>query len=262
VTLTAHTRSLIPNRTDIYIVRHLVALEFRVRYSRSVIGWTWSILQPVSRLVILSFIFTRAIPLDIDNYAAFLFVGLVSWQWFSSGVSASTNSLVGQSGLLSRPGLHLAVLPTVAVLSAALDAFVALLILLVFLMFTVGISASIVLLPVLIVLQFMLIVGVGALLCVANVYSRDVRLLVDLLLVLGFYLTPVFYKYELLPDEVQQVVALNPMTWMIGVQRAVLIGGDLPGTATVVKLVVICCVLFGAGIVVFHRTSHSVIDEL
>jgi lipopolysaccharide transport system permease protein len=262
VTLTAHTRPLIPSRTDIHIVRHLVALEFRVRYSRSVIGWTWSILQPVSRLVILSFIFTRAIPLDIDNYAAFLFVGLVSWQWFSSGVSASTNSLVGQSGMLSRPGLHLAVLPTVAVLSAALDAFVALLILLVFVTFTVGISASIVLLPALVVLQFMLIVGVGALLCVANVYSRDVRLLVELSLVLGFYLTPVFYKYQLLPEEVQRVVALNPMTWMIGAQRAILIGGDAPAASTMALLVAVCCALFSAGIVVFHRTSHSVIDEL
>lgn len=212
--------------------------------------------------MILSFIFTRAIPLDIDDYAAFLFVGLVSWQWFSAGVSASTNSLVAQSGLLSRPGLHLAVLPTVAVLSAALDAFVALLILLVFLAFTSGISALAVLLPALIVLQFMLIVGIGALLCVANVYSRDVRLLVDLSLVLGFYLTPVFYKYEFLPDEVQRVVALNPMTWMIGAQRAVLIGGDVPSVSTLGLLVAVCCGLFVVGIVVFHRTSHSVIDEL
>ena len=262
MTLTAHSRPLLPSRTDLHIVRHLVALEFRVRYSRSVIGWAWSFLQPISRLVILSFIFTRAIPLDIDNYAAFLFVGLVSWQWFSSGVSVSTNSLVGQSGLLSRPGLHLAVLPTVAVLSAALDAFVALLILLVFLMFTSGISALVVFLPALIVLQFLMIVGIGALLCVANVYFRDVRLLVDLVLVLGFYLTPVFYKYQLLPDEVQQVVALNPMTWMIGAQRAVLIGDDVPSVTTLVVLVVSCFAVFAAGVVVFHRTSHSVIDEL
>lgn len=258
----SHTRPLLPSRSDIHIVRHLVALEFRVRYSRSVIGWAWSFLQPISRLIILSFIFTRAIPLDIDDYAAFLFVGLVSWQWFSAGVSAATNSLVGQSGLLSRPGLHLAVLPTVAVLSAALDAFVALLILLVFLAFTTGISAGIVVLPALIVLQFMLIVGVGALLCVANVYSRDVRLLVDLSLVLGFYLTPVFYKYQLLPEEVQRVVALNPMTWMIGAQRAILIGGDVPPVSTLGLLVAVCCGLFVVGIVVFHRTSHSVIDEL
>lgn len=226
------------------------------------IGWAWSVLQPVSRLVILSYIFTKAIPLDIPDYPAFLFVGLVSWQWFAAGVSASTNSLVGQVGLLSRPGLHLAVLPTVAVLSAALDAFVALLILLVFLAFTSGIAASIVLLPALIVLQFMMIIGIGALLCVANVYSRDVRLLVDLSLVLGFYLTPVFYRYQLLPEEVQQVVALNPMTWMIGLQRGVLIDGGYPSPATIVMLVTACCALFVAGIVVFHRTSHSVIDEI
>ncbi len=178
--------------------------------------------------MILSYIFTKAIPLDIPNYPAFLFVGLVSWQWFSTGVSASTNSLVGQTGLLSRPGLHLAVLPTVAVLTAALDAFVALIILLVFLAFTSGISAMIVLLPLLIVLQFMMIVGIGALLCVANVYSRDVRLLVDLSLFLGFYLTPVFYRFNLLPEEVQRLVALNPMTWMIGLQRGVLIDNGFP----------------------------------
>jgi lipopolysaccharide transport system permease protein len=222
----------------------------------------WSFLQPLSRLVILSFIFTKAIPLDIPNYPAFLFVGLVAWQWFSAGVSSSTNSLVGQAGLLSRPGLHLAVLPTVAVLSAALDAFVALIVLLVLLAFTTGISAMIVLLPVLIVLQFMMIIGIGALLCVANVYSRDVRLLVDLSLVLGFYLTPVFYRYDVLPEEVQRIVALNPMTWMIGLYRGVLIDGGFPSPATIVALVVVCFGLFATGIVVFHRTSHSVIDEI
>lgn len=233
-----------------------------MRYSRSIIGWIWSILQPVSRLLIISFIFTRAIPLDIDNYPAFLFVGLVSWQWFSGGLSGATNSLVGQPGLLSRPGLHLGVIPTVAVLSAALDAFIAFLILLVFLSFTTGISALIVLLPALVVLQFMLITGIGALLCVANVYLRDVRLGVELALVLGFYLTPVFYVFEGLPEEVQRVVAINPMTWMIELQRAALIGGEFPSTIATASLVAVCIGVFVVGIIVFHRTSHSVIDEI
>lgn len=253
---------ILPRQTDAHIVRHLVALQFRIRYSRSIIGWAWSLVEPISRLIILSFIFTRAIPLDIENYSAFLFVGLVSWQWFSSGVSASTSSLVDSQGLLTRPGLHRGVIPVVAVLTAALDALVALVVLLGFLAVETSLEWTTLLLPILIVLQFLMIFGTGSLLCVANVYSRDVRLLVDLLLVLGFYLTPIFYKYEVLPDEVQRVVALNPMTWMLNAQRALLIEGEVPGAGNIARLTVVCVGLFAAGVYVFHRTSHSVIDEL
>ena len=251
-----------PGLADTSIAAHLVLRDFRIRYSRSLIGWVWSLAQPITRLVILGFVFTRALPLDIENYTAFLFVGLVSWQWFATGVMASTTSLVDNRSLLLRPGFPRGTIPIVAVLASVLDTIAGLVVLVVFVSITTGVGWALLALPGLLVLQFLLIAGIGLLLCVANVYLRDVRLVVDLSLQLGFYVTPVFYQREILPDRLQTLFGLNPMAQMLEALRAVLIDGDLPGASLTLRLTIMCAVVFAAGFLVFSRTSHSVIDEL
>lgn len=244
------------------LVRHLVLRDLRIRYSRSALGWLWSLAQPVSRLVILGFVFTRAIPLDIEDYPAFLFIGLVAYQWFATGVLATTTSLVDNRALLLRPGFPRATVPVVAVLTSVLDTLAALAVLIVFVAATVGLSAAIVVLPGLLVLQLLLMTGLGMLLCVANVYARDVRLLVDLLVQLGFYLTPVFYDPEIVPGRFRGVLEINPMAHQLEALRTVLLDGTLPAADTVIRLSVVCVTVFVAGLIVFQRTAHSVVDEL
>jgi lipopolysaccharide transport system permease protein len=251
-----------PGWTDATIASHLVLRDFRIKYSRSVLGWLWSLAQPVTRLIILGFVFTRAIPLDIENYTAFLFVGLVAWQWFATGVMGATTSLVDNRALLLRPGFHRSTVPVVAVLMSVLDAIAGFVVLIAFVSITVGTSWAVLALPGLLLLQFLLISGIGLLLCVANVYVRDVRLLVELSLQLGFYLTPVFYQRDLLPERFQTLFGLNPMAQMLEAMRLVLIDGELPSLALVVRLTVACVGVFIAGALVFQRTSHSVVDEL
>ena len=251
-----------PGLADTSIAAHLVLRDFRIRYSRSLIGWAWSLAQPIMRLLILGFVFTRAIPLDIENYTAFLFVGLVSWQWFATGVMASTTSLVDNRSLLLRPGFPRGTIPIVAVLASVLDTIAGLVVLIVFVSVTIGVSWALLALPALLVLQFLLIAGIGLLLCVANVYLRDVRLVVELLLQLGFYLTPVFYRRDILPEELQELFGLNPMAQMLEAWRVVLIDGDLPGASLTLWLTVVCCTVFVVGALVFRRVSHSVVDEL
>lgn len=253
---------VLPRFADLTIASHLVLRDFRIKYSRSVIGWVWSLAQPITRLVILGFVFTRAIPLGIENYTAFLFVGLVAWQWFAGGVMAATTSLVDNRALLLRPGFPRGTVPVVAVLSSVLDTVAGLCVLMIFVAATVGVTPAVLVLPGLLVLQFLLIAGIGLLLCVANVYARDVRLLTDLCLQLGFYLTPVFYRPDVLPDRFQTVLGLNPMAQMLEAYRSVLMEGDLPSAGLVVRLTLTCGVLFVLGVAVFQRTSHSVVDEL
>lgn len=252
----------IPDAADVRIATHLVLQDFRVKYRRSIIGWLWSLAQPLSRLLIIGFIFTRAIPLDIENYPAFLFVGLVSWGWFASGVSTATTSLVDQRALLLRPGFHRGTVPVVAVLSSMLDSLAGFLVLITYVSITIGPTWAIVMLPYFLILQFFLITGFGLLFCVANVYLRDVKLFVDLCLQLGFYLTPIFYRPDLLPEELQGLFAINPMSQMLEALRSVLIDGVFPSLGLTLYLTVVCAAVFACGAVVFNSTSHSVIDEL
>lgn len=252
-----------PRRHDVEVVLHLVAREFRLRYRRSVLGVLWSVLQPLARLAVLSFVFTRVLPLgDVEDYPVFLFTGLIGWAWFSSGVASATSSALDRRELLFRPGIGRTVVPVVSVLTDLIDYLVALPILLVVLAATTGLHATALLLPAILAVQLLVILGLGMALCAANVHLRDVRLVVDLALLLGFYVTPVFYRPDALPEGARALAALNPMAHLIEAQRAVLVEGALPGLLPSLALVVGGVATFAAGLAVYRRASATFVDEL
>jgi len=244
------------------LILHLVAREFRLRYQRSVLGWIWAVGNPLARLLILSFVFTRLLPLDVPNYPVFLFVGLIGWAWFSSGVTSVTASAVARRELLFRPGVRPTVVPVVSILTDGLDYLAALPVLLVFLLFTTGIPLTALLLPLVLLPMVLLALGIGLALCAANVYLRDVRILVDLVVLLGFYVTPVFYARSIVPEAHRWVVDVNPVAWALDSQRAILVDGALPNPATFGALVVGAVLALAGGLAVYNRASRTFIDEL
>jgi lipopolysaccharide transport system permease protein len=244
------------------VVRDLVVREFRLRYRRSLLGWVWALAQPIARLLILSFVFTRILPLDIDDYGVFLFTGLIGWSWFAAAVSSATSSAIDRADLLFRPGLPRAIVPVVSVLTDALDYVAALPVLAAFLLLGPGIPVTAVALPAIMVVQLLLILGVGFAACAANVYLRDVRLLIDTALVLGFYLTPVFYDPSSVPDRFSFVVSLNPVAQLLIAQRDVLVDGRLPGFVPFFLLTVASVAIFVAGYAVYRAVSPTFVDEL
>ncbi len=244
------------------VVTDLVVREFRLRYRRSVLGWVWAIAQPLARLLILSFVFTRILPLHIDDYGVFLFTGLIGWSWFAAAVSTATSSAIDRADLLFRPGLPRAVVPVVSVLTDAIDYLAALPVLAVFLLLGPGIPATTLILPAILVVQLLLILGIGFASCAANVYMRDVRLLIDTGLLLGFYLTPVFYAPSSVPDRYSAVVTLNPMAQLLIAQRDVLVEGRLPGLVPFFVLTVVSMATFVAGYAVYRAVSPTFVDEL
>ena len=249
-------------RPAVDLVAHLVVREFRLRYRRALLGWLWVIAQPLARLVVLSFVFTRVLPLGIDDYPAFLFTGLIAWQWFSSGVSAATASAVDRADLLLRPGVPRAVVPVVSVLADGFDFLAALPVLAVFLLLSGGVPWTAVALPAIVVVQLLLTAGLGFALCAANVHLRDVRLLVDLALVLGFYATPVFYSADELLRRYPLVVRLNPMARLLDAYRDVLVEGVLPAPGPFLALAAVCAAICGAGYAVYRVASPTFVDEL
>ena len=244
------------------LVLHLVRREFDVRYRRSVLGGLWALAQPVARLVVLSFLFTRILPLGIEDYPAFLFVGLTAWLWFAAAVAAGCSSPVDRRDLVLRPGLPRALVPAVAVLSAGVDYLAALPVLLAYLAFTTGLSAPALLLPVLLVPQVALMLGLAYALAAANVFVRDVKIVVDVLLLLGFYVTPVFFSAEQVPERFSLLLDLNPMAGLIALQREILIDGVLPDWSDLAVTTAVSAAVLVAGYLVYRRASPHFADEL
>jgi lipopolysaccharide transport system permease protein len=244
------------------LVIHLVGREFRLRYRRALFGWLWALGQPLARLVILTVVFTKFLPLGIPDYSVFLFTGLVAWMWFASGVASATTSAIDRRDLLFRPNLPRGAVPVVSVLTDGLDYVAALPVLAAFLLAGSGIPATAAFLPVLMGVQLMLTLGIGYALCSANVYFRDVRLFVDIALLLGFYVTPVFYRASSVPDSYRWVIQLNPVARLVAAYRDILVEGQLPHTAPFLALVGACAAILLAGYATYRATCPAFVDEL
>jgi lipopolysaccharide transport system permease protein len=244
------------------LVLHLVGREFRLRYRRALFGWLWALGQPLARLLIFTVVFTKFLPLGIPDYSVFLFSGLIGWMWFASGVASATTSAIDRRDLLFRPNLPRAAVPVVSVLTDGLDYLAALPVLALFLLAGPGIPATAAFLPVLIGVQLMLTLGIGYALCSANVYFRDVRLFVDIALLLGFYVTPVFYRATSVPDSYRWVLQVNPVARLVAAYRDVLVEGTMPNAWPFLALVAASAAVLAAGYATFRAACPAFVDEL
>lgn len=244
------------------LITHLVGREFRLRYRRTIFGWLWAMGYPLARLFVFAFLFTRILPLGIENYAVFAFTGIIAWGWFSSGIASATSSAIDRRDLLLRPGLPRAAVPVISVLTDGLDFLAALPVLAVFLLFEDGIPLTAMLLPAVMVVQLLFTLGLSLPLCAANVYLRDVRLLVDVVLLLGFYLTPVFYDAKSVPVAYRFILDVNPVAHLLAAYRDILIAGKVPPLAPFLVLTVIGAAVCATGYLIYRRASPSFVDEL
>jgi homopolymeric O-antigen transport system permease protein len=246
------------------VVLQLVLRDLRLRYKRSLLGIAWSLVTPLAQLIVLHFVFTTVLPLDIPHYASFLFVGILVWSWLAASLEQATGSIVDNRELVRQPAFPMAALPVVTVAANLIHFLLALPILAAFLWFGGGatVGPSLVLLPALIILQFLFILSVAYFVATFHVTFRDTKHLLGVLLLLGFYLTPVFYEVRQTPVRYELVYALNPMVHVLGAYRDVLLHGTWPSPTGLVAVALASSVFLLLGYTLFTRTRFRFVDEL
>jgi len=241
---------------------NLVRTELASRQRGSFLGWLWSLGPPFLQLAATYFLFTRVIPLGIDNFPVFLLVGVLAWSWFSGSVSEATSSLEARRDLVLRPGFTTAVIPLASVLVALVDYVLALPVLFIALALTTGVHLEAAFLPVLLVLQLGLCCGLSLLFAPLQVFVRDVQRIVSVGLAFLFWFTPVFYQRKQVPGALEPLYRLNPMAELIEAQRRILLDGEMPTARSIGLVVVETTIALALGIVIFRRLRHSIPDEL
>lgn len=245
------------------LLRELVTRDIKLRYKDSFLGVVWSLLNPLSQLLVLSFVFRFILPLNIPNYTSFLFTGLLVWSWLQSSLFASATAIVDGRSLIKRPGFPAAILPIVTVTANFVHFLLALPILLLFLLLTgVGIQLTIFLLPAIIVLQFVFTLSLSYFIAIFHVSFRDTQHLIGVFLLLFFYLTPIFYDGSAIPPHIQPYYRLNPVLHLIEAYRAILLRGQLPEVAPLLALILLSAVLLYLGHRLFLRASYHFVEEL
>jgi lipopolysaccharide transport system permease protein len=241
---------------------HLVRRELAIRYRGTVLGWVWALVPVLLQLAVTQFLFTRVIPLNVPNFPIFLLIGVLAWNAFASGLQMATSSLEMNRSFVLRPGFPTALLPVVAMLVVFVDYLVALPILFIALLLTTGVPLTALLLPVLILIQLVLIAGLGLLLAPLQLHFKDVRQLVAIVVALGFWLTPVFYRQRSVPGAFEPLYKINPMAHLLEAQRQILLEGTVPSLLAVSLVALSAIALLGVGSAVFAATRHSLPERI
>ncbi|MGQ9765876.1 MAG: ABC transporter permease [Anaerolineae bacterium] len=230
----AHLAELIRYRE---LIVNLTIRELKTRYKNSVLGFFWSLLNPLGMMLVFTIVFTVLMPnSQIRNFPVFLLCGLLPWNFFSAGVMTGTNSIVSNSNLVKKVYFPRTVLPIASVLANLVNFLLALIILFAMLfIFRIHLSPYVWLLPVVILIQTCFVAGMALVLSTLNVFYRDTLMIMDVVMLAWFFLTPVFYPIEVLPRSYQFLgftldmhrlaYIFNPMASLISTYRDLLYWG-------------------------------------
>jgi lipopolysaccharide transport system permease protein len=238
--------------------------DIKVRYKQTVLGAAWAILQPFMTMVVFSLFFggLAQIPSDGVPYPIFAYAALVPWTFFASGLSNSSNSLVGSANLIKKVYFPRLTIPIATVLSGAVDFLIAFLVLLA-MMLVYGIlpTINVIFLPFFVLLAFVTSLGVGLWLSAMNVQFRDVRYTVPFITQFWLFITPIAYPSSLIEDELLRAIyGINPMAGVVEGFRWALLGTDsAPGPVIFVSSVA-AVLLFISGLFYFRRMEKTFAD--
>jgi len=245
------------------LIQSLVSRQIRARYRGSVLGFVWTFLNPLLLMLVYSLVFSVYMRFDMEDYGAFMFAGLLPWIWFSTSLAEGTNAIVASGNLITRAMFPPEVLPVVAVFANGANFLFSLPVLIgIFIVYGVPLTVALVALPLILLVQFILTIGLVLLLAALNVPYRDVQHLLGNILVFWFFLCPIIYPLEKVPAEFQVFTLGNLMGALVTAYQDVLFYGRFPAWDMLAGVAVLAVVVLLVGDKVFRTYRESFAEWL
>lgn len=246
-----------------------VKREFQQRYQNSILGAAWIILNPLAMIVVYTLVFSKLMKARLPGvdsemaYSIYLCAGMLTWGFFQEIVGRSQGMFLDNANMLKKLSFPRICLPVVVTLGACLNFFI------IFGLFTGFLILSgnfpglvyVAILPVLIV-QIAFSVGLGMILGILNVFFRDVGQFFGIFLQFWFWLTPIIYPISIVPDSIQFLIRLNPMTHLMGAYQSILVNAAWPHWASLLPVALIAIALILTGRMLFRQRAGEMVDEL
>ena len=262
-----------------YLLRNLVKRDLKARYKNSVLGVLWSLLNPLAMMLVFTLLFTFMGNDATRQFPVFVLVGLIPWNFFSGALISGTNSVTSNSSLIKKVYFPRELLPVSSLLSNLVNFLIAFAVLVVFLyVFGIGLTIHALWVPAILVTQLLFILGLCLLLGSMNVFYRDVLMILEVVMLAWFFLTPIFYSLEIFGDTAtllgitfnpaQVMRWLNPMASIVDGYRTVLwgtFGSNGPvsmNPAYLLRTFVTALLVFLIGYGVFLRQEHKFGEKL
>ena len=257
-------RKLVSHR---HLIWNFTIRDLKSRYVGSLMGFFWAVIHPLVLLLSYTFVFAVIFKARLpepfpDNFALFLFAGILPWLYFQDTLSRASTCVVDNGNLIRKTVFPSEILPVTLVLSNLLTHLVGLLILLAVLVTQGWGSGAVIMLPLYIGLLSLLTLGLGWFFAAAHVFFRDTAQLLSVGLVLWFWFTPIFYQMEQVPEPYRSVLRLNPLSLVVDGYRDLLLLGQFPAPGELAALTLVSVVIFVLGGSVFRLLKREFVDVL
>ena len=237
--------------------------EFRGKYKKSFLGVLWSFLNPLFQLLIYALVFPFILRNNVENYTVFLIVALMPWTFFNSTIIQSAASVVTNGGIIKKVYFPREILPISTTTSNLINFLITGIIVIGALIISgIGLSSTIFMLPLIIIMQYILQLGFAFIFSAITVYIRDVEYIINIFMMLMFYLCPIVYSADMIPSKYLPIFKLNPMFHIIGYYREILYYQQMPDIKNILILFICCVLILIIGYNIFKKLEKRFAEEL
>ena len=237
--------------------------DLKIRYRNSVLGVLWSFIEPLLLLAVLFVVFSTMFKFEIPNFPIYLLLGIISYRFFQNGTHIALNSLTNRSATITQiyfprsiPGLSAGITSAIMLVFelAVLGIFMA--------VFQFTPPITILLLPLILALEFILVLGIALPLSILNVKFKDTEFIWGVVISAGFFLTPIFYQFDMLPQAIQNVLQFSPMVQLVTMAHHVVLYGIFPSVNTILYAVGSTSTITVIGYLIFRKYQARIAEEM
>ena len=246
------------------MIYSMVRKDLRGRYKGSVLGFLWTFINPLLQLLVYNMVFSIILRNDIEKFYLFLFVALIPWMFFSASITGGSVSIISQKDLIKKIYFPREIIPISYVTSCFVNMLLSFIVVII-VVFASGVRptvAGMILLPTIMIIEYLLALGIAMITSAVTVYFRDLEHILGIVSMAWMYATPICYPESLCPEKYRFLFHLNPMTSIVEAYRAVLYYGTVPDMSTLLESVVLGLVFLTAGCIVFGNLKKRFAEEL
>lgn len=245
------------------LINNLVISDLKTKYSSSILGFAWSMLNPLLMMIVLYAVFKNVFKFDKEQFAFYLLIGMTTWRFFANGTTMAMYSIVGKANLVTKIYIPREILTLSIVISALISSMLEFIVLIILLIvFGVTISFKIVLFPLLYIFYLPIVYGISLILASLYVYFRDLNNIWEVLTQIGFFLSPIVYPMSIIPEGYRYYYMFNPITIIIEMYRSILLYDSLPKITDFGIIFIFGIFLFVLGSMLFRRLSRRFAEEI
>ena len=240
-----------------------VKKDVRGKYKGSFLGILWSFINPLLSVLVYAIVFHYIMRFKIEHYLIYLIAGIIPWNFFTTALNTGMNSILFNADIIKKVYFPRIILPISSVSSCLINFLISCIIVVVFAFFSgVGISIYLLLFPIIALIQYVFTLGVVFILSAIEIYVRDIEHIINFFVSMLFYVTPILYTTDYVPEQFKIILRINPMSYIIEAYHSIFYYKTLPNMCDLSIILILSIVVFFLGYKIFDKLQRGFAEEV